>query len=266
MVQTVGIIGGGGWLGGAIVERGLAAEVLSAEAVIVSGRSPRGGKFAAWPELTWTSDNTDLAARSDIVILSVRPEDFGSLHLDLQGKLAISVMAGVSMQTLWRRLNTGRIIRTMPNAACEIGRSFTPWFATEHATTADRGFVEALFSTCGDQAEVATEAQLDYLSGLSGTGPAYPALLAKALLKHATERGLSEAVAMKAVRGVIASCSMMDNDAFDPKATVDTFLAYRGVTAAGLAKMEELGLVEVVGAGLEAAAQASAAMAGKYRI
>src|SRR5262245_2063447 len=120
MNGTVGIVGGGGWLGGAIAEQGLAANVLSASSLIVSGRSPRGDRYARWPEVTWTSDNAELARRSEIVILSVRPQQFGEVSLDLQGKLAISVMAGVSMATLQRRLNAERVVRTMPNAAAEI--------------------------------------------------------------------------------------------------------------------------------------------------
>jgi len=259
--MTVGIIGGGGWLGGAITERGLAAGVLSSSSVIVSGRSPRGERLGRWPDLGWTLDNADLARRSDIVILSVRPEAFGSLGLDLHGKLVVSVMAGVSMATLRRKANAERIVRSMPNAAAEIGRSFTPWMASGQATAADRAFVAALFCACGEQAEVETEQQLDYLSGLSGTGPAYPALLAQALLQHAKDSGIPEDVARKAVRGVISAGSLMDNDAFDPARTVSAFMAYRGVTAAGLTAMAEKGFADAVGSGLKAAAQAAAAMA-----
>jgi pyrroline-5-carboxylate reductase len=56
----------------------------------------------------------------------------------------------------------------------------------------------------------------------------------------------------------------MDNDAFDPAETVRTFMAYRGVTAAGLAAMVEMGLPDAVGSGVQAAAEAAAAMADKY--
>jgi pyrroline-5-carboxylate reductase len=264
MNGTVGIIGGGGWLGGAIAERGLSAGVLSASSLIVSGRSSRGDRFAQWPEVTWTSDNAELARRSEIVILSVRPQQFKEVSLDLHGKLAISVMAGVSMATLQRRLNSGRVVRTMPNAAAEIGRSYTPWVASERVTSADRAFVTALFSSCGGQDEVETERQLDYLTGLSGSGPAFPALLAKAMLQHAQESGIPEHVATKAVRGVICGATpLMDKDPFDPTGTVETFIAYQGTTAAGLSAMIEAGLPDSVSSGLTAAAAAAADMAAK---
>src|SRR5262245_30085524 len=154
LTETVGIIGGGGWLGGAIAEQGLAAAVLSPSSLVISGRSPRGERFARWPNLGWTSDNAELARRSGIVILPVRPENFGDLHIDLQGKLVISVMAGVSMATVRRKMSSDRIVRTMPNAAAAIGRSYTPWVASPEVTAEDRAFVTALFSACGEQDEV----------------------------------------------------------------------------------------------------------------
>jgi pyrroline-5-carboxylate reductase len=262
MNATVGIVGGGGWLGGAIAECGLSAGVLSASRLIVSSRSARGDRYARWPAVTWTSDNAELARRSQIVILSVRPQQFGALSLDLEGKLVISVMAGVAMATLERRLNAERVVRTMPNAAAEIGRSYTPWVASERATSTDRAFVTALFSSCGEQDEVQTERQLDYLTGLSGSGPAFPALLAKAMLQHAQESGIPEHVATKAVRGVICGATpLMDSDAFNPAETVETFIEYRGTTAAGLSAMIEAGLPQAVGSGLSAADAAAANMA-----
>jgi pyrroline-5-carboxylate reductase len=260
MAKTVGIIGGGGWLGGAIAEKGLSAGVLSPERLVVSSRSPRGERLGTWPSLTWTSDNADLVRRCDIVVLSVRPEDFSALGVDLTGKLVISVMAGISMATL-RKAGCDRIVRTMPNAAAEIGRSFTPWVASSEVEPDDRSFVKTLFAACGDEDEVETEQQLDFLSGLSGTGPAYPALLALALLDSATKNGIPSPVALKAVRGVIASCGLMDTDDFNPAKTVQTFLDYRGVTAAGLKAMVEQGLFEAADEGLVAAARAAADMA-----
>ncbi len=262
-MATVGIIGGGGWLGGAIAERGLAACVLSPDRLIVSSRSPRGTRLAAWPGVAWTADNAELARRCDIVILSVRPEDFGALALDLTGRLVVSVMAGISMATL-RDSGCDRIVRAMPNAAAQIGRSFTPWVASDETEPADRAFVAALFASAGDQDEVESEAQLDFLAGLSGTGPAYPALLALALLESAGKNGIPAPVALKAVRGVIAACGLMDDDDFNPARTVETFLAYRGVTAAGIEAMIEQGLFGAADAGLQAAARAADRMAQIY--
>lgn len=258
----VGIIGGAGWLGSSIAMQGLSAGVLAPASLIISSRSPRGTRFSAWPDVMWTSDNAELARRADVLILSVRPQQFPDISLNFEGRLVISVMAGVSMATLQRRLQTDRIVRSMPNAGAEIGRSYTPWVAGSGVTSSDRAFVSALMSSCGEEDEVATEEQIDYLTGLSGSGPAFPALLASAMLSHAEARGLPPHVARKAVQGVICGASrLLDGDRFAPAATVETFIDYEGTTAAALREMIRAGLPEAVHAGLQAAASAAAELA-----
>lgn len=259
---VVGIVGGGGWLGSAIAARALEAGVIAAEALILSSRSARASGFGKWAAVAWTSDNGDLARRSDIVILSVRPHQFFDLSLDIGRQLVISVMAGVSMATLRSRLGTDRVVRAMPNAAAELGLSYTPWLAGAGVSEEDRAFVKALFTACGETDEVGTEDQLDYLTGLSGSGPAFPALLASAMLSHAGMRGLPPDVARRAVLGVVCGASRLLAAAdASPEQTVQTFIDYEGTTAAGLRRMMGSGFVEAVHAGLDAAAAAAAAMA-----
>ncbi|TKT78302.1 pyrroline-5-carboxylate reductase dimerization domain-containing protein [Aquamicrobium sp. LC103] len=260
---TVGIIGGGGWLGGSIASQALAAGAVSENALIVSSRSPRAGRLAQWPAVEWTADNEDLIRRSDVVILSVRPHQFFELALDLTGKLAISVMAGVSMNTLRSRLGTARLVRSMPNAAAEIGLSYTPWLAGAGVTEQDRAFISALFESCGTADEVASEDQLDYLTGLSGSGPAFPALLASAMMSHAQARGLPPEIARRAVIGVVCNASrLLTMGDATPEQAVRTFIDYDGTTAAGLRRMMHDGFAEAVHAGLDAAASAATAMDG----
>lgn len=259
---VVGIVGGAGWLGSAIATRGLSAGVLNSSSLIISFRSPRGSRFPDWPEIIWTADNEELARRADVVVLSVRPHQFADFSLNLEDRLVISVMAGVSMATLARQLKTDRIVRAMPNAAAEIGRSYTPWVAADGVTASDRHFVSALMSSCGEEDEVATELHIDYLTGLSGSGPAFPALLASAMLSHAEENGIPLHVAKKAVRGVICGASgLINTEEFIPAAVVETFMDYQGTTAAALREMIHAGFPGAVHAGLQAAATAAADMA-----
>jgi len=213
------------------------------------------------------SDNAELARRSEIVIVSVRPEQFGGLTLNLQGKLAISVMAGVSMATLQRKLNSDRLVRTMPNAAAEIGRSYTPWVVSERVSGADRAFVTALFSSCGDEDEVESERQLDYLTGSADRDRLSLLCWPRRCCSMRRKSGIPERVAMRAVRGVICGATpLMDNDSFNPTETVETFVAYRGTTAAGLSAMAKAGLPDAVSSGLAAAAAAGVTMAAKYDV
>jgi pyrroline-5-carboxylate reductase len=92
-------------------------------------------------------------------------------------------MAGIPLSQLSEQLKTGRVVRALPNAAAEVGKSYTPWVATAHVNDRDRCSVRGIFDAFGAADEVMNEAEIDYLTGLSGSGPAFPALLATAMMR-----------------------------------------------------------------------------------
>ncbi|TIU33805.1 MAG: pyrroline-5-carboxylate reductase [Mesorhizobium sp.] len=254
----LGIVGGAGWLGGAIAGAALAARVVRAQDIALSYRSAKPDRFLG---AFWTDDNQALADRSDVIVLSVRPQDWASLKLDAKGKLVISVMAGIRLAEIGDKHGTRRVVRTLPNAAAEVGKSYTPWIASGEANEADRATVRAIFDACGVQDEVATERDIDYLTGLTGSGPAFPALLADAMMRDAVAFGLSPDVARRAVNTVLTGTGRLLelNDA-SPANTVEAFLGYRGTTAAAIETMREAGFDEAVAKGLAAAFLKSIAM------
>jgi len=258
--KTVGIIGGCGWMGRAIGRSMLKAGFVAPNCLILSGRSRNAG-FAEWPDIECTSSNRELMERADVVVLAVHPEQFAAVKIDAHDKLVISIMAGISAGTIQTHAHAQRVVRAMPNAAAEIARSYTPWFAVEGVPLADKVLVQALFETCGVADEVPRETDIDYLTGMTGSGPAFPALLAKAMLVHALAKGIPADIARRAVEGVIAGASQLvarGNES--PEQIVQTFLDYRGTTAAALRKMIGAGFAEAVHAGLEAAEAAAVEM------
>ncbi|TIO74756.1 MAG: pyrroline-5-carboxylate reductase [Mesorhizobium sp.] len=254
----LGIVGGAGWLGGAIAGAALAAGAVRVEDLALSYRSARPDRF---PGAFWTDDNQALADRSDVIMLSVRPQDWPSLELDAKGKLVISVMAGIRLAEIGEKHGTRRIVRTLPNAAAEVAKSYTPWIASSDATEDDRAIVRAIFEACGVEDEGATERDIDYLTGLTGSGPAFPALLADAMMRDAVAFGLSPDVARRAVNTVLAGTGrLLELDDASPADTVEAFLDYRGATAAAIETMREAGFNETVAKGLAAAFLKSIAM------
>ncbi|AZO58516.1 MAG: pyrroline-5-carboxylate reductase [Mesorhizobium sp.] len=254
----LGIVGGAGWLGGAIAGAALSAGVVRAENLALSYRSTKPDRF---PGVFWSDDNQALADRSDVIMLSVRPQDWPSLELDAKGKLVISVMAGIRMAEIGEKHGTGRVVRTLPNAAAEVGKSYTPWIASGDATELDRATVRAIFGACGVEDEVGSERDIDYLTGLTGSGPAFPALLAEAMMRDAVAFGLKPEVARRAVNTVLTGTGRLLelNDA-SPADTVEAFLGYRGTTAAAIETMREAGFDQAVAKGLAAAFLKSIAM------
>lgn len=260
MSIRLGIIGGGGWLGGAISRAVVANGVVAPADLTLSYRSapPEGFEGAHL-----TRDARELADRSEVIILSVRPEDWPAVDFAAPGKLVVSVMVGIGMAAMIARHGTARIVRALPNAAAQVGASYTPFHAAPAATQGDRERVRSIFACCGMVDEFTSEEQIDYLACLTGTGPAYPALLAAAMERDAIARGFDPAVAQRAVLGVlIGTGRMLEADPQPPEAIVKAFMAYRGLTGAGLCAMRKAGFDQAVAAGLAAALSKGMAMGG----
>ena len=124
-VGRVGIIGGSGWLGTAIAKALVGSRTISVEQLTCSFR--RG-----IPENSvnchWTGDNSELVKRSDVIVLSVRPDDWRAVDINADRRLVVSVMAGVTVEDIKKRTGSTRVGRALPNAAAELGYSYTPFF------------------------------------------------------------------------------------------------------------------------------------------
>ena len=256
----VGIIGGAGWLGSAIGSSLIRASVVDPACLSLSYRSRQPQSF---PQSFWTRDNQELVDRSDVVILSVRPQDWPAVAIDLGGKLLISVMAGSRIEALSARHATPRVVRALPNAAAEVSHSYTPWVASDAVGEEDRAVVRTIFEACGVEDEVASEGEIDYFTGLTGSGPAFPALLAAAMAAHAGKSGIAADVACRAVlTSLIGTGRLLERHAQCPQDIVAAFLDYRGTTAAAIEAMRAGGFDKAVSMGLDAAFSKSVSMGG----
>ncbi|GHB01461.1 pyrroline-5-carboxylate reductase family protein [Modicisalibacter luteus] len=254
---TLGIIGGNGWLGSAVGHSVLTSGLVAPDQLVVTA-SRTGHHYQEWPEVTCVDSAETLLEMADVVIVSVRPEQFKALTLPLEKRLVISLMAKVPIAALARATGSDRIVRAMPNAAAAVGYSYTPWYATPDVTEAERAFVHRLLSACGPSDEVEDESQVEYLTALTGSGPAFPALLADALISHAMAQGLPEAIARRSVLHTFSGASqLMLDEASSPSELVKRFLDYGGTTTEGLNAMLQCGFRQAVHRGLDAAHDAA---------
>jgi pyrroline-5-carboxylate reductase len=249
-IGKLGIIGGAGWLGSAIAARVCAAGGLTPDQLICSYRSTLPNTH---PECAWTTDNDVLVATADIIILSVRPQDWPAVKIDATSKLVISVMAGVSLKDIAAQTGSERVARALPNAAAAIGYGFTPYIlASQDASDPDR--IEAIFGCCGLVDRVFEEDHIDYLTAMSGSGAAFPALLADAMATAAMNHGLPEALARRgAEQLLIGAGRLQETSGVSVSQTVQSFVDYNGTTAAGIRDMLQNGFDRIVDRGLEAA-------------
>lgn len=252
MIKRIGIIGGTGWLGGGLAQAMLDSGFIEADRLFLSNRS--GSHPLAQTGARVLVDNQALVDASDVVIVSVRPEQFKTLNVKASGKRVISLMAGVTARTISEATGASVVVRAMANAAVEIRQSFTPWHCEQALDAAEVAFIQGLLECVGTASRVPTEEAIEYLSALSGTGPAFPALLMIALTRQAVIAGIPESVARQAAKGVVVSASQL-LASHDSQEMIDSLVAYKGVTAAALQSLISAGFEGLIGNAVQAGAE-----------
>lgn len=251
--MRVGIIGATGWLGSALGGRLLSLGILEAKQLTVLNRSgPRPDYHGH--NVHWAADVDELATASDVIVVSVRPHDWSSLNLKADGKLVVSFMAGVGADDLGA--SGGRIMRVMPNAAAEIGESYSPYWAGPGVTAQDRDTVAHLLSAIGTSDELPDEAQIDLMTAVPGSGAAYPALMAMAMFGFLRDRGVPDQIAWRATEAAICGgAAMLTGQIENAAVLLAAYRDYRGTTAAGIEAAEMAGFSATISRALEAATE-----------
>ncbi|AYF02481.1 NADP oxidoreductase [Paracoccus yeei] len=254
--MRIGIIGATGWLGSALGGRLLAQGIVAPENLIALNRTGPRPDYQGHRGVVWARDVADLAGQSDVIVVSVRPGDWAGLGLQVQGRLVVSFMAGVRGERL--AACGGRIVRAMPNAAAELGASYSPFWAAPDVTAEDRDTVRRLLSAIGTTDELAEESQIDLMTALPGSGAAYPALMAVAMAGFMRDQGVEDAVAWRAAEAaVVGGAQMLAGRIAEAPQFLAAYRDYRGTTAAGLDAAEAAGFDDALRRALAAATEAS---------
>lgn len=250
----LGIIGATGWLGQALGLNLVSKGIWPEQDLVLLRRSGSGDAYAAYPGVTWARDAEELFGLCQTVVLSVRPHDFPVSGARPKDHVLISFMAGWSLRQLQDFAPEARIFRAMPNGGATTGQSYTPWLAGPGVHQADTSLVAQILAAMGQQEQLETEDQLRYLSGLSGSGGAYPGLMAQAMLADAKAFGLPDAIAIRAVEAVITgSVGLLAGRIDQVDELLESYMSYKGITAAGLSTAIEGGFQTALRKALAAA-------------
>jgi pyrroline-5-carboxylate reductase len=236
--------------------------------IIASGpRRDRIDELAAHYQIQVTTDNKDAGQRAAIVVLAVKPQILGKVAREIAGDLTpgtlvISVAAGVSTQTLETLLPGTRVVRSMPNTPALVGAGATAISAGQHATDADLTLAKQLFDAVGITVTL-DEGQLDAVTGLSGSGPAYIFLILEALADAGVKVGLSRRNAQRlAAQTVMGSAKMLLETDEHPGRLKDMVTSPGGTAIAGLHTLEEGGLRTTLMNAVETATKRSRELGG----
>lgn len=220
-------------------------------------------KFETATGVKVIDSNRDVAAACDVLALAVKPQVIPSVLAELRqtvgaNHLIISIAAGVTLKTLADGLGAKpRLIRVMPNTPCLVGASASAYSPGANATVEDVELVGRLFGAVGTVFRVA-EHQLDAVTGLSGSGPAFVYVFIEALADGGVKCGLPRDVAMAlAAQTVLGSAKMVLETGQHPGALKDAVASPGGTTIAGLHALERAGLRAAAMDAVEAATRRS---------
>ncbi len=197
---TLGFIGGGNMAKSLVA--GLCADGFPRERIRVADPDPDQRHGMQQHGVVIDSDNERVWQASDVVVFAVKPQILKSVTEALapaaatHQPLIVSIAAGVRSEAIDRWLGGSHaIVRTMPNTPAMVGSGMSGLYANPQVSTYQRDVAESLMRAVGATLWVAEEAQLDILTALAGSGPAYYFLLMEALHETAVELGLTEEAA-----------------------------------------------------------------------
>lgn len=236
---TINFIGGGK-MGQALIG-GLLARGVTRRALVVSEADAvvRRRLRRAWG-LKTTNDNRAAARRADVVVLAVKPQQFPDVIARIapvvSQQLVISIAAGVSLRWLQARLPGAAIVRVMPNLPATVGRGFAAFAPGRKATARHRAVTLAIFGAVGEVVRL-PERQLDAITAISGSGPAYVFFLVQAWEAAAASLGLPPVVASRAIRQTLRGSGRLLEHAGEPAATLIRQVASKGGTTEAALKV-----------------------------
>jgi pyrroline-5-carboxylate reductase len=193
------------------------------------------------------ADNRDAALWADIIVLAVKPQALDAVLAGLgsvvDGKLVISIAAGVSIASLAGRLpGRTRLVRVMPNAPALVREGISALAFAPGVTEEDRVLAQTVFEAVGRVVTV-EEHLMAAITGLSGSGPAYVFMAIEALADGGVNMGLSRPVAeLLAAQTVLGAARMLIETREHPGRLKDRVASPGGTTIAGLHRLEQGGL------------------------
>ena len=200
-------------------------------------------------DIKTTTSNKEVADFADLLVLAVKPQIVQAVCKDITtDALVVSTAAGVTLDSLeaWLGASTRRAVRVMPNTPCLVGELAAAYAPNTACSDADAATVGALLGALGSAFKV-KEADLDAVTGLSGSGPAYVFQFIEALSDGGVRAGLTRPVATQlAAKTVKGAAAMVLETGKHPGELKDQVTSPGGTTIAGVHALEQGGMRSAV--------------------
>ena len=197
-------------------------------------------------------------AGADIVVWAVKPQVFGEAAALCAAHVAralhLSVMAGIRSDAIARAAGSERVVRAMPNTPALIGEGIAGLFARAAVTSDDRAAIERVLAPTGETLWVAQESDLDAVTALSGSGPAYVFFFLEAMMQAAADMGLDPDQGRRLAQATFKGATSLARASDEPPETLRARVTSKGgTTHAAIAAMEAAGVKPAIVAALRAA-------------
>jgi pyrroline-5-carboxylate reductase len=203
--------------------------------------------LATETRVTVFESNLDVAKSSDVLVLAVKPQNMRQVLDELRpavtaDHLVISIAAGITIDSIVQGLGpSSRVVRVMPNTPALVGEGASAYALGPNVGSDDQAVVKA-FLDCVGHAVCVGESQLDAVTGLSGSGPAFVYLMIEALSDGGVRAGLPRDVAtLLAAQTVLGAAKMVRETGQHPGVLKDQVASPGGTTIAGLHALERSG-------------------------
>jgi len=264
----IAFIGGGNMASaiiGGLIKRGLAPSQIQ----VVEPFAEQAGRLTAQFGVTVMPSAEASLARADLVVWAVKPQVFNQAAIPVRAHtltaLHLSVAAGIRSDSIARWLGTERVVRAMPNTPALIGQGMTALLARPAVTAADRQVIESVVATTGAHMWLEREEQLDAVTALSGSGPAYVFYFIEAMMEAGTEMGLDAAQARElAIATFVGASALAQASAEPPQILRERVTSKGGTTYAALTTMEHNGVKAQFKQAMQAARERAAELGDEF--
>ena len=258
--KKIGIIGVGN-MGSAIL-RGLLKAKKAGKIFISDAREERLREFQGKENVVACKSNAEVVRNADVIILAVKPSDVTAVASEVkndfdESKILISVAAGISTKTLETYFGSDassqqttaraeaeraerrvRVVRVMPNIAALVGSAFSAVCRGSFASQEDEEIAKEIMSAVGEAFSV-KESEMDAITGLSGSGVAFAALVIDALAEGGVHEGLPRELALRIAAKTVEGAARMISAGFSPENVRDMTASPGGTTIRGILTLEK---------------------------
>jgi pyrroline-5-carboxylate reductase len=257
--ESIAFIGGGNMasaLIGGLLKAGMPASAIQ----VVEPFAPQRDRLTLQFGLAAQAAASAALAACSLVVWAVKPQAFAEAAAPcaphVGAALHLSVMAGIRSEAIVRATGSARVVRAMPNTPALIGQGIAGLYARDAVTAAERQRIEQVLAPTGQLLWVAREDDLDAVTALSGSGPAYVFYFIEAMMQAAQDMGLSEAQGRALGQATFAGATALAMQSDEAPAVLrERVTSKGGTTFAAISSMQADGVQAAIIKAIRAAQQ-----------